>query len=50
MVNLKRQLPCLITQTNGYFEENQEHNIPKKTTGKEISMRMEEETGPCPLS
>ena len=49
-VNLKRQLLCLITQTCRYSEENQGQGIPKKTTGKEISMRMEQETGPCPLS
>jgi hypothetical protein len=46
MVNLKR----VITQTCIYFEENQGHNVPKKTNGKEISMRMEQETGPHPLS
>jgi hypothetical protein len=49
-VGLKRHLLCLITQACRYFEENQGHNLPKKTTSNKISIEMEQDTGPSPLS
>jgi hypothetical protein len=48
-VGLNRQLLCLITQACRYFEENQGHNLPKKTTSKEISIETEQDTGASPL-
>jgi hypothetical protein len=50
IVGLKRQLLCLITQACRYYEGNQGHNLPKKTTSKENSMEIEQDTEPSPLS